>query len=44
MTTETARLFMNGLLVRPTRDRAQAWMLDQLELGERAAWWWRWYQ
>jgi hypothetical protein len=44
MTMHEARQFINTLLSRPTRTRQQAWMLDQVELGERAAWWWRWYQ
>jgi hypothetical protein len=44
VTVYQARQFLNTLLVRPTRNRAQAWMLDQLELGERAAWYLRWYQ
>jgi hypothetical protein len=43
MTLHVARQFINTLLARPTRARTQAWMLDQLELGERAAWHFRWY-
>ncbi len=44
MTMHEARQFINTLVSRPTRARNQAWMLDQLELGERAAWCLRWYQ